>query len=64
MKDEFMQIINFVDQDSNNSGFVSVRKTKNLVGLGISLEHNGDIEVFVDLAIARSLVNAIEKALK
>jgi hypothetical protein len=54
--------INLVDKDSGQPGFVAVRVEGNVVALALSLQDNGDIEVFLDRDEAAQLVEALEQA--
>ena len=54
--------IKFIDQDSGQAGFVAVRTEDEVVGLALSLEANGDIEVFLDSSQVAALIQALEQA--
>jgi hypothetical protein len=55
-------MINFVDADSGQEAFANVRQLGDVVGLAISLEHDGDIEVFLRKADLDRLVVALTDA--
>lgn len=54
--------ITFIDGHSGETGWASVRIVGDHVGLAVSLEHDGDIEVFLGRkdveALARALLGA------
>jgi hypothetical protein len=54
--------INFVDKDSGQPGFVGIRVQGAVVGLTLSLQDDGDIEVFLGSDDARRLLDALEQA--
>jgi hypothetical protein len=54
--------INFVDQDSKKPGVAMVRVQGDVVGLTLSLEADGDIEVFLGLGEVDELTRALERA--
>lgn len=58
-----IKTIEFVDAESHENGVAVIRATKGIVGLALSLESDGDIEVFLSNDICRSLVSAITDAL-
>jgi hypothetical protein len=54
--------VNFVDKDSGQPGFVAVRVEGRVVGLAVSLQDNGDIEIFLDRDETTELIEALEQA--
>lgn len=54
--------INFIDKDSGQPGFVAVRVEGDVVGLALSLQDNGDIEVFLDPDETTQLLEALVQA--
>lgn len=52
--------IDFTDREGGGDGFAGVRVCGNHIGLTVSLEKNGDIEVFLDPAVVSELVRALE----
>jgi hypothetical protein len=56
------EIVNFVDCETNERGFLGVRVAGNVVGLAVSLERDGDIEVFLDGETVALVASAIERA--
>ena len=57
-----IETISFVDDETHQNGVAVIRATKGLVGVALSLESNGDIEVFLSVDISRSLAAAISEA--
>lgn len=55
--------ITFFDDDARQHAIVIVRATNRKVGLCISLEQNGDLEVFVPIAESRLILNALRSAI-
>jgi hypothetical protein len=53
--------IDFTDSESGG-GFVGVRVFSNSVGLTISLEADGDIEVMLDPSVAAEIAAALERS--
>ena len=52
----------FVDGDSGDEGFATVRVERQFVGLALSLRGDGDIEVFLDVKALDSLIQALRTA--
>ena len=52
----------FVDGDTGDQGYLNVRVVKPGVGLTLSLESNGDIEVFLDETTVRRIAAALLSA--
>lgn len=55
--------IPFVDADSGDQAFAFVRAQAGLVGLSLSLEHNGDLDVALRAEECKQLIRALEIAL-
>ena len=51
--------INFIDIDSGSKGFILARRVPNGVGITLSLIDDGDMEVFLDFATVRRLMNEL-----
>lgn len=47
------------DAESNDDVFISIRDVGQLVGFAISLEKNGDIEIFLNQTDFEKLLNAV-----
>jgi hypothetical protein len=64
LKREELQVerIDFTDGESGGDGFVGVRICSNSVGLIISLEADGDIEVILDPSVATEIASALERS--
>ena len=58
-----MDQLSFTDVDSGDAGLVLVRRVQGGVGLALSLQSDGDIEVFLDDASAKSVATMIQSAL-
>jgi hypothetical protein len=56
-------MVEFVDLDSRSRGFSLVRYELGIVALTLSLETNGDIEVFLPVDAARALQLALGAAI-
>ena len=61
---ESIGTLEFVDLDSNDKAFASVRASAGAVALTLSLEKNGDIDVFLPLESCRSLIHLLNLALQ
>lgn len=57
-----VETISFVDRDSGQPGFASVRVEGAVIGVAFSLQHNGDVEVFLDAREAEQLAGALTRA--
>jgi hypothetical protein len=55
--------LNFVDASGEGAGVVIIRTTPNSVGLCLSLESNGDTEVFLSPQDARRVASALTQAI-
>ena len=55
--------LTFQDIESGDNATVYIRADKDVIGLAISLEKDGDTEVFFDRTIARRLLEALTKCL-
>lgn len=53
----------FTDNISGESSFMIVRLADNSIGLGLSLEEDGDVEVFMDTAKCQQLIEWLSTAL-
>jgi hypothetical protein len=53
----------FSDSVSGESVFMIVRLADNTIGLGLSLEEDGDVEVFLDIAKCQQLIEWLSTAL-
>ena len=58
-----LDMINFVDVEARSAGFAIVRAGEGEVGLGLSLEDDGDIEVFLRPADCEKLLAALQQAI-
>ncbi|MGH7424881.1 MAG: hypothetical protein ACREJP_01775 [Candidatus Methylomirabilales bacterium] len=52
----------FVDADSSSKGLAIVRAAGPAIGLTLSLENNGDIEVFLRAQEVYQLIDALKRA--
>jgi hypothetical protein len=59
-----METINFFDDDQSQIATVVVRNARQTVGLCISLEHDGDVEVFLPISAAELIIDALKRAVK
>lgn len=57
-----IETINFVDRDSGQPGFAAVRVEGAVVGVALSLQHDGDIEVFLNAKESQQLADALARA--
>jgi hypothetical protein len=55
--------LNFVDRDSGDRAMVLVRADADNVALAVSLERDGDVEVFMPRDDARRLIDVLQAAL-
>ena len=55
--------IDFFDTSENDNGFAIVSAEQNRIRLVLSLEHNGDIDVFFEVRDCRKLVEALQQAI-
>ena len=55
-------LIKFQDTDAQDEAFVVVRADERGVALGLSLEKDGDLEVFMPHGSARALIAALQDA--
>ncbi len=60
---EEVRTIQFVDAETKESAVAVVRVAMGIVGFCLSLEEDGDIEVFLGVDDCRTLVAAINEAL-
>lgn len=58
-----LELINFVDVESQQQGFALVRAGQDEVGLTLSLEEDGDTEVFLRAADCERLLDTLQQAL-
>lgn len=56
-------MLDFVDIDSGANGHAYVRASSDLIGLTLSLQSNGDIEVFLRPPDCERLIAALQAAL-
>ena len=61
-KEIHVERIDFTDHDSGGTGFAGVRVWVDSVGLTLSLEANGDMEVILDPSVATEIARALERA--
>jgi hypothetical protein len=63
---EFSEIatIAFTDCESGDSAVAIVRQCGGVLGVALSLKHDGDVEVFLDPASARKLASAIAQGVE
>jgi hypothetical protein len=54
--------ITFVDKDSGDHGLAVVRFQKEVIALALSLQHNGDLEVFLGVHEVDQLIEALTRA--
>ena len=54
--------VDFSDLDAKCPGFAIAKAEKGVVGLTLSLQTNGDIDIFVSPGEARAIIRAIEAA--
>jgi hypothetical protein len=59
MSIEPVATISFIDRDSGSPAVAIVRRCGTAIGLAISIERNGDIEVFLDANAAAQVRDAI-----
>lgn len=57
------ETISFIDRNSNDNGIVIVRVLDSTIALSLSLEHDGDIEVFFTPEVCSTLISALQSAL-
>ena len=62
--DGSVEVIHFVDGETSSAGIATVRLAGDFVGLGLSLETDGDVEVFVEAAVCYKLIKALEETLR
>ena len=55
--------LSFIDADSKDQACITVRFDESVVGLGISLKSNGDIEAFMPKDIAAKLIERLQNAI-
>ncbi|HET7585465.1 MAG TPA: hypothetical protein VFK13_11195 [Gemmatimonadaceae bacterium] len=55
--------IRFEDADTGDPGVAVIRTAARVVGLALSLESNGDIEVFLKAADCERVIAALQQAL-
>ena len=58
-----LELINFVDAESHQNGIAVVRAGEGEVGLTLSLEEDGDTEVFLRAEDCERLLDALRQAL-
>ncbi|GIV95337.1 MAG TPA: hypothetical protein DEF43_15145 [Chloroflexus aurantiacus] len=63
MTSQDIAVIRFTDVDSQEEAVVLVRVVGAQIGLCLSREHNGDIEVFLAEQDCRALIAALQDAL-
>jgi hypothetical protein len=61
---ESIGTLEFVDLESNDNAFAVVRATAGAVGLALSLEKDGDIDVLLPLETCRSLIDLLNSGLQ
>lgn len=60
---ERMKVIEFIDQADQGKGIVIIQATDDEVRFCISLEEDGDIEVFLHRDVAFQIIEELESAL-
>ncbi len=55
--------ITFFDAEELQNATVIVRTADQAVGLCVSLEHNGDVEVFLPVSTCEIVVSALQRAI-
>ena len=55
--------IEFPDADTEERTYIAVRGVKGMVGLCVSLEDGGDVEVFMTSEVCEKVVAAMRKAI-
>jgi hypothetical protein len=63
MTTDNIDTINFLDSESGDSGCAIVRAVDGSVGLCLSLESDGDIEVFLSCQETETLIKALQRAI-
>ena len=63
MENSNVATIQFTDAESGDAGVAIVRLTDKAIGLCLSLQSNGDIEVFLSSTDADRLVVALSEAI-
>ncbi|MEM9773966.1 MAG: hypothetical protein AAF902_05265 [Chloroflexota bacterium] len=58
-----MKVIEFIDQADQGKGIVKIQATDDEVRFCISLEEDGDIEVFLHRDVAFQIIEELESAL-
>lgn len=53
--------IHFIDPDTNDAGFILLRRGPSNIGLTLSLENDGDIEVFIGLVECMQLIRHLQE---
>jgi hypothetical protein len=53
----------FFDDDAGQDAVVIIRVASQKIGLSVSLEHDGDIEVFLPISKCELVVDALQRAL-
>jgi hypothetical protein len=56
------ETIRFVDLASHDEGCAIIRYNDEQIGLGLSLQSNGDIEIIISKNDARKLIDALMRA--
>ena len=55
---------NFADADSGEEVYLSIRAGNNVIALALSIESNGDVEVFMPKDIGKKVVEALTQSLQ
>lgn len=55
--------IQFTDVESHKAGCLIARASKDRIGLCVSLQQGGDIEVFLNIADGKRLLKALQTAI-
>jgi hypothetical protein len=63
METKELATIMFSDGDSGEPTVAVVRQCDSNIGLALSIQGNGDLEVFLDVASARKLIHAITQGI-
>ena len=52
----------FQDSISNENSYITVRVAERQIGIAVSQEHNGDVEVFLSVEQCLSVINWLNEA--
>jgi hypothetical protein len=57
-----IQTLHFEEPEHNDTAYVFVRAGAGCIGIGFSLQHNGDLEVFFPIEKCRELIGLLQSA--